>query len=388
MRKAIVSAARKGESIRTIARRFNIGLATAHLWIHRAGKRRLNRVDWNNHAPVAHFTCRSSKEIEDLVLTIRRELKESSALGEYGDVAIRRELFERQVEDVPSVRTIARILQRRGVLDGRRRIRRTPPGPGWYLPDVAGGRSELDSFDVVEGLVIEGGIHVEVLNGISIHGGLIGSWVTNGVTARMTVEALMEHWRMFGLPAYAQFDNDTRFQGAHQWKDSIGRVARLCLSLGVTPVFVPPRETGFQAAIESFNGRWQAKVWARFHYDSLATVQAQSARYVAAHRRRCESRIDAAPTRRKFPKSWKLDLQAGPRGRIIFLRRTTEQGEANLLGHMFAVDSNWPHRLVRAEVDLDARFIGFYALRRREPDQQPLLSSSHYKLPTKRFLDV
>lgn len=388
MRKAIVSAARKGESIRTIARRFNIGLATVHLWIRRAGKRRLDRVDWSNHAPVVHFTCRSSKEIEDLVLTIRRELKESSALGEYGDVAIRRELLERKVEDVPSVRTIARILQRRGALDGRRRIRRTPPGPGWYLPDVADGRSELDSFDVVEGLVIEGGIHVEVLNGVSIHGGLIGSWVTNGVTARMTVEAMMEHWRMFGLPAYAQFDNDTRFQGAHQWKGSIGRVARLCLSLGVTPVFVPPRETGFQAAIESLNGRWQAKVWARFHYDSLATVQAQSARYVAAYRQRCESRIDAAPTRRKFPRSWKLDLQAGPRGRIIFLRRTTEQGEANLLGHMFAVDSNWPHRLVRAEVDLDARSIGFYALRRREPDQQPLLASSHYKLPIKRFLDI
>jgi hypothetical protein len=193
---------------------------------------------------------------------------------------------------------------------------------------------------------------------------------------------------MFGLPAYAQFDNDTRFQGAHQWKDSIGRVARLCLSLGVTPVFVPPRETGFQAAIESFNGRWQAKVWARFHYDSLAAVQAQSARYVAAYRRRCESRIDGAPTRRKFPRSWRLDLQAGPRGRIIFLRRTTEQGEANLLGHMFAVDSNWPHRLVRAEVDLDVGAIDFYALRRREPEQQPLLTSCHYKLPITRFLDI
>jgi len=106
-------------------------------------------------------------------------------------------------------------------------------------------------------------------------------------------------------------------------------------------VFVPPRETGFQAAIESLNARWQAKVWARFHYDSLATVQAQCVRYMTAYRQRCESRIEAAPTRRKFPKSWRLDLQVAPCGRIIFLRRTTEQGEANLLGHMFPVDPNW-----------------------------------------------
>ncbi len=42
---------------------------------------------------------------------------------------------------------------------------------------------------------------------------------------------------------------------------------RLCLSLGVTAVFAPPRETGFQAAVESFNARWQAKVWQRFHFD-------------------------------------------------------------------------------------------------------------------------
>ena len=37
------------------------------------------------------------------------------------------------------------------------------------------------------------------------------------------MKALTEHWRIFGLPAYAQFDNDTRFQGAHQFRNSIER---------------------------------------------------------------------------------------------------------------------------------------------------------------------
>ena len=39
-----------------------------------------------------------------------------------------------------------------------------------------------------------------------------------------------------------------------------------------------------------------------------------------------------------------------------------------MLGRRFEVDATWPHRLVRAEVDLDAGRIRFYALRRREPD--------------------
>jgi hypothetical protein len=32
-------------------------------------------------------------------------------------------------------------------MDGKRRIRYTAPPLGWYLPDVAKGDAELDSFD-------------------------------------------------------------------------------------------------------------------------------------------------------------------------------------------------------------------------------------------------
>ena len=102
------------------------------------------------------------------------------------------------------------------------------------------------------------------------------------MTAKGAVEALVEHWRAVGLPAYAQFDNDTIFQGPHQHPDVVGRVMRLCLGLGVVPVFAPPREPGFQAAIENYNGRWQAKVWARFAHESLEGLLARSGRYVAA----------------------------------------------------------------------------------------------------------
>jgi hypothetical protein len=180
--------------------------------------------------------------------------------------------------------------------------------PGWYLPDVAERANELDSFDVIEDLMIEGGIHVDVFTAISLHGGLVACWPDRNIPSTKVVSAMSEHWRRVGLPTYAQFDNDARFQGNHRSADSIGRVIRLCLSLGVTPVFAPPRETGFQAAIESFNGRWQAKVWQRFHYESLAALQLQSARYIAAYRSHLSRRIEQAPQRRSFPSVWQLDL--------------------------------------------------------------------------------
>jgi hypothetical protein len=296
-------------------------------------------------------------------------------------------MLARDKVDIPAVRTIGRILERRGALDGRHRRRHPPPPVGWYLPEVAKRSSELDSFDVIEGLVIEGGINVEVLNAISLHGALIGSWPDRTIFARTAVQAIIEHWKVFGLPTYAQFDNDTRFQGAHQFRDTLGRVVRLCLSLGVTAVFAPPRETGFQAAVESFNARWQAKIWQRFHFDSLDALRSQSARYVAAYRQRARLRIESAPPRRSFPAAWKFDLQARPKGRVIFLRRTDAHGRLNLLGHSFAVDSSWPHRLVRAHVDLTADQIQIHALRRREPTWQPILKTLPYRFPERKFRD-
>src|SRR3954447_21971461 len=323
----MVAAVRRGIALREVARRFGVALATVRLWVARADGQRLDRVDFVAKPPGRRRPInRTPEDLEDLVLTLRRELKQSSDLGEFGARAIRDALQAKGVLPLPSARTIGRILERRGALDGRRRARRPAPPAGWYLPDLAARRAELDSSDIVEGLVIKGGTHVEVLNATSLHGGLVASWPMDVVTAKAAVEALVGHWRAVGLPAYAQFDNDTIFQGPHQHKDVVGRVTRLCLGLGIVPVFAPPREPGFQAAIENYNGRWQAKVWARFTHESLAGLEAQSGRYVAASRHRAAARIEAAPERRPFPRDWAPDLQAAPRGRIIYLRRTGAAG--------------------------------------------------------------
>jgi hypothetical protein len=373
--------------LRAVARRFRVALSTVQRWVQRADKQRLDRVNWEDRPSGAPTPVnRTSVDREDRILTIRKHLRDESDLGEYGAVAIRRELEKRNVKPLPSVRTIGYVLHRRGALDNRPRVRRAAPRPGWYLPDVVSGKAELDSFDIVEGLVIKGGPQVEVFNGVSVHGGLVVSWPREQtVTAEFVTEAMVEHWRAVGRPRYAQFDNDPIFQGAQVHPDTVGRVIRTCLSRDVVPVFAPPRETGFQAAIEGYNGRWQAKVWGRFQHPSLEALCERSNRYVIAHRARSASRIEAAPARRPFPPKWTLNLQAHPRGRMVFVRRTNEKGEVQLLGRTFRVDPQWPNRLVRADLDLTQERIGFYTLRRRAPDQQPLVAEVVYKLPQRKF---
>src|SRR3954454_6073445 len=276
----MVAAVRRGQSLRAVASQFAAGGATVAHWVERARGLRLDRVDFSDRPRAPRKPRRTATAVEDLVLTTRNDLAKGD-LGAIGAEAIRQALLGQGVAKAPSARTINRILGRRGALDGKKRTRRPPPPTGWYLPEVAARKAELDQIDIVEGLVIKGGPQVEVLNGVSLHGGLAVSWpVISPVTAEMTVQSLVAHWQQVGLPGFAQFDNDMIFHGTHRYPDALGRVIRLCLSLGVVPVLVPPRETGFQAMIESYNGWWQAKVWARFEHKDLADLQGHSQRYV------------------------------------------------------------------------------------------------------------
>jgi hypothetical protein len=375
LRQEIVSLGSAGIGQREIARRLRVSQPTVQRWLTRPPE-----VDGSLPDRVSgRASNRVTPDVERRILDSRSRLT-TSALGETGSEAIHRDLTERG-ETPPSVSTIGRVLVRSGALDGKKRTRRPPPPQGWYLPDVAAHLAELDQFDAVVGLVIRGGVDVEVLNAVSLHGGLIGSWPLPSVTTDSTLLRLEEHWREFGLPVYAQFDNDTRFQGAHQFKDSLGRVARLCLSLGVTPVFAPPREQGVQNAIESLNARWQSKVWNRWEHADLEELQNRSDAYVAASRKRHARRIEAAPERHGFPPEWKVKPRFPLKGKVIFLRRSDDQGRVSLLGRTFDVDPQRPHRLVRAEVHFDENRIDFHALRRADPTHQPILAQIVYIHP-------
>lgn len=68
----------------------------------RDGDRRLDRVEWSNRPDgLPRPVNRSTAELEDLVLTTRRELKDTSDLGEFGAAAISLPLVDRGVTPCP-----------------------------------------------------------------------------------------------------------------------------------------------------------------------------------------------------------------------------------------------------------------------------------------------
>ena len=370
-------------SLRQAALEFGLKKSTIGYWLERARGQRVDRADLSNRKPGRAWN-RTSPHAERRIVQVRRELGES-VLGERGAKAIHR-VLKSDVPEPPSVATINRVLSRLGMQDSARRVRRPAPPAGWYLPAVMIRRAELDSFDFIEDLKIADGPLVDVLTAKSLHGAVTDAWVMGKKSAKETVFRLLERWNRTGLPAFAQFDNDTIFQGAHHFADTVGAVSRLCLQLRVVPVFVPPFEHGMQNAIESFNALWQAKVWHRHRVDTPLELQQLSNEYIAAHRARVAERTEAAPRRRRLPEDFRFDPYRELRGQMIFVRRTDERGRVHMLGRSFDVSSHWLHRLVRCEVDFDKHQIRCIALRRRVPQELSLVAIIEYTRAEKRFM--
>lgn len=339
-------------------------------------------MDFTDRPPGPRVSPRRTPEnVVRRILAVRQELATHSALGESGARAIRRELVARG-DASPAVRTIGRILKRHGAVARTRRERHPPPPRGWYLPDVAARKAEIDGFDVVGRITTLEDGRMEVMTGTSLHGRIVMADVRAAVTARSAVRALIAHWRRVGLPHYAQFDNDTRFTGAMFDPDTVGQVIRLCLSLEVVPVFAAPREHGFQNFVEGLNARWKKVIRVVHRPPSLATTKVHSDRFVAAshsvHARH------GAPPRRAFPRGWRLDLQAPLRGRVIFIRRADEDGTVRVLLRRYETARSHAHRLVRCEVDYDRGEIRFIALHRSRPADQQLVHTQPYQPPRRR----
>jgi hypothetical protein len=151
---------------------------------------------------------------------------------------------------------------------------------------------------------------VEVLNGISLPGGLVASRPEGPITAQRAAEALLEHGR-FGLPPTLSSITTRAFKG-HPLHRS-----------GPSSVPEPDRSLRFllRRARPGFKRPWRISTAAGSPrsgrpslHDSLAALQLQSARYVAAYRQRATPRMEGSPARRPFPSSWQADLQLRGKG--------------------------------------------------------------------------
>jgi hypothetical protein len=68
------------------------------------------------------------------------------------------------------------------------------------------------------------------------------------------LDFLVDAWRKMGCPKGLKMDNCLDFRGSNLYPRSPSKLVRVCLDLGVRPVFIPLREPWRNGVVENLNG--------------------------------------------------------------------------------------------------------------------------------------
>jgi putative transposase len=171
-----------------------------------------------------------------------------------GAASIRQELAALHLAPLPSPRTSERVLHWANFTSpprsaARRLAQSDDPGPKAHASnqprqvDVVGPRSLKGDCTASCVLVCKGtfdqAVHLE--------------FVANRAMGRILTSLVHARQRL-GLPDKVQFDNGRRFCGRGRWPWSLSRIIRLCLHLGVEPVFIHEGRPQCNSSVEHFNG--------------------------------------------------------------------------------------------------------------------------------------
>jgi putative transposase len=163
-----------------------------------------------------------------------------------------------------------------------------------------------------------------------------------------------------------QFDNGATFCGGHTHPGVMGRVVRLCLFLGIEPIFTPVYEARRNHQIETFHSVWNKAFWSRQEFRDCAHVQSEipvfAHWYYTVYRPpSLEGKTPAqmrqggmlkrltADLRRLIPDG-RLPITAG---RIHVMRKVNQAGQIAVLNEVWPVGQKWVGEYVRATIDTD-----------------------------------
>ena len=381
-----------GESVDSICTTLKRSKPWLHKWWQRylaMGPEGLYDITRANH----QVARRTPPHIERAVQSVRRRLEapacaQPRAAGrratpqtrysQIGAGKIREELRMLGLTPLPSVRTIARILERVGQTNPSLRLAK-PLAKTDYPGPQAQDSNQVHQVDMVGPRYLKGDstryyflickdafdqtVYLELAENRSMDG---------------VLAFLIRAWQHLGLPGVVQFDNGREFCGFGAPASHLSRVIRLCLRLEVEATFIPKgnpqrngpvcvRRTG--RSVENFNGWFQPVLLKRPYRrpadlrrqlrQLMTTVNTQHVHPQLGYKTPAQYR--RSKRLRMLPANFKLEenriptcLRAGvPHrqvcvGQVNFIRLVSAEGNINILEQRFKVGKRLKFQYVKA----------------------------------------
>jgi transposase InsO family protein len=351
-----------GQNIESICRTLKRSRVWFHKWWRRyleSGPEGLYDLTRGNHQVVN----RTPPQVERAVISIRRRLAARATpqtrYSQIGAAQIRAELETLGYWPLPSLRTIRRIIVRAGLSCPPLRLspritRNEYPGP------QARDSNHVHQIDVVGPRYLKGDstrYYFLVCKDVfdqSIYMEFVDSRSMDGV-----LSFLVHAWQHLGLPEMAQFDNGREFCGFGYTARFLSRVIRLCLRLGIEPVFIPKGKPQWNGSVENFNGWFQPLLLSRpFRRPCdvrrqlrrlMTTVNEQHVHVklgglTSAHYRRSQQL-------RKLPADFTVENKLPVAvGKVTFIRLVAAQGTIRILGQSFKVGKRLKYQYVKVTI--------------------------------------
>jgi putative transposase len=313
-----------------------------------------------------HLTTRYPERIRQLVVATRQRLHRRR-VGLSGPQAIQDELrHARLLRPVPSLATIKRILHDAGVI---RRPRL--PVRGYFPQPTATPTYVLHAMDWTA-RYLSGGAKLFVFHTLDVQTrALTQTLHTDKTSATVRAHALAT-WQSQGLPDGLQLDNDAAFNGGYKVVRVFGAFVRLCLYVGIEPIFLPVGEPKRNGVVERLHGLWSQTFWRRYRFAGLADVRQAAPQFLRwygqqyhpiALRGATPSQAQQQVTRRHLTDE---ELQSLPvvlpltAGRMHFVRLVDEQGQITLLNESWKVGRRLAGQYVWATLSTQRRRLLIY----------------------------
>jgi len=275
-REIAISRYKNGESPKTIYESLGKSKAWFFKWLKRYS---LEKVSWSkskSRKPVKSLK-RIDKNMEETVIQKRKEL-EKTLYSQIGAFPISYQLTK-EGKDFPSIATINRIIKRNNLT--RKKPAYNSRGVE-YPAIVATSSNYLHQFDVVGPRYLKTGrfYSANIIDACDRRASV------NPVlrqTKQDITGALVLCFKTLGIPKYLQLDNKLPARGSNRYPHSFGLVIRLCLYLGIQPVFIPIKEPWRNGIVEHFNNVFDKSFFRSQFFKSFSHLYNEAKVFEAYH---------------------------------------------------------------------------------------------------------
>ena len=239
-----------------IARKLQRSRHWVHRWISRyRSEQPVASLQDNSRAP-QHRGWAYPERIKNMVLQ-SRVAREGGKRAKYqyalvSAQAIYYELQELHVSPLPSPRTIHGWLKQAG----RIAKHKSRKGPNPTYPDLlCQAVNDVQELDFKGPFYLQDHAHKYYLVALRDN---ISKKTALRALANKSMDAILDFlvstWQTMGCPKHLKMDNCLDFRGSNLYPRSPSKLMRVCLDLGVQPLFIPLREPWRNGVVENLNG--------------------------------------------------------------------------------------------------------------------------------------